>query len=84
MSVSYELQVATIYYATSCVKTTRCSTLTVFAHIVAMVCVIFIGNFNIYDRRTNNHLRNALRLLHPDHSMTSVPHSGDNHGLPQQ
>jgi len=48
-----------------CIKTTHCSTMIVFAHVVAMFCVIFIGNFNIYDHRTNNHLRNVLLLLHP-------------------
>jgi len=37
----------------------------VVAHVVATVCVIFIGNFNIYDRWTNNYLRNALHLLRP-------------------
>jgi len=30
-----------------------------------LFCVIFIGNFNIYDRRINNHLRNALCLFRP-------------------
>jgi len=44
----------------------------VFAHVVATVCVIFIGNFNIYHRRTNNHLRNALLLLRP--SNDKCPH----------
>jgi len=36
-----------------CIKTARCSTLIVFAHVVAIVCVIFIGSFNTYDCRTN-------------------------------
>ena len=29
------------------------------------VCVILIGNLNNYDRRTNNHVRNALLQLRP-------------------
>jgi len=41
---------------------------------LCQVSIIFIVNLNIYDRRTNNHVRNALFLLRPFNN--SVPSTG--------